>query len=315
MIHLLSYLFQYRPQDMAALLRNTKTPPLPCRESLKGKLVVLTGATSGIGRETALLFAEQGAELVCLNRSAEKSALLEAEIRQRFQTKLTTILCDFSSLQDVRRAVAELQRLGKPIDVLIPNAGVYYTERTFTDDGIEMVFQVNHLSAFLLVFLLREQLLAENRARILFVNSEGHRFALAGVHERDLAWKWHRYTGLKSYGAAKTAQLLTMLEFADFFRSSAVTINAMHPGNVRSAIGEHNGPRYRQFKERYILKSALEPVVSAQALHYLAAAPELVGVSGRFFHLTSEEKPAPHALDRREAAQVWQKSLELCGLA
>jgi NAD(P)-dependent dehydrogenase (short-subunit alcohol dehydrogenase family) len=130
----------------------------------------------------------------------------------------------------------------EPIDLLVHNSGVYYTKRTFSTDGIEIVFQVNHLSSFCLNWLLKDRIKAEGHARIIFVNSEGHRFALGGVHLDDLQWRWHPYTGLKSYGAAKTAQLLTMAKFAEFYSGSGVTINAMHPGNVRSRIGENNGP-------------------------------------------------------------------------
>lgn len=312
---LLRYLVQYRFRDMDELMRNSRREPLEFTGSLEGKVVVLTGATSGIGRATALLFAERGAELILLNRSADKSALLEAELRDRFGARVTTVLCDFASLEQVRGAAAALRDLGKTFDAFIPNAGVYYTERTFTADGIETVFQVNHLGVFVLVYLLQDLFRAQNRARILFVNSEGHRFALAGVHLDDLDWERHRYTGLKSYGAAKTAQLLSLFGFTDLFQGSQVTINAMHPGNVRSNIGDQNGPRYQKFKERFVLKSALGPEVSARALLHLAAAPEWAGVTGRFFHLTTEEKPAPHARDRQAADLVWKKSLEWGGLA
>ena len=146
------------------------------------------------------------------------------------------------------------------------------------------------------------------------MNSEGHRFALAGAHLDDLEWRRHRYTGLKSYGAAKTAQLLTMRKFADYFAGSAVTVNAMHPGNVRTRIGENNGRLYRWFKRTFVLASAREPEVSARALLFLAASEELAGVSGAFFNLTSAERPAPHGIDGSRVEATWAKSLELCGL-
>jgi retinol dehydrogenase-13 len=106
-----------------------------------------------------------------------------------------------------------------------------------------------------------------------------------------------------------------MLRFADLFRESGVTINAMHPGNVRTNLGAQNGERYLRHKERRVLKSARSPVESAKALCYLAASPEMAGVSGRYFSLTTEERPAPHARDREAIEPVWRKSLELCGIA
>lgn len=314
MIKLISYLVQYRPRDMFELAANEKRPPLPCNQDLTGKTVVITGATSGIGLVTARLFAAQGASLVLCNRNPEKSAALEAELREQYGSPVRSLICDFSSMASTKKTAQALNEMDGPIDVLIHNSGVYYTKRTFTDDGIEIVFQVNHLSSFCLNYLLMDKIKRENRARIIYVNSEGHRFALGGVHLKDLGWKWHRYSGLKSYGAAKTAQLLSMKAFAEYFAGTGVTINAMHPGNVRSNIGENNGKLYRFLKKKLVLSSALEPEVSARALHYLAASKDMDQVSGAFFNLTTREPPAPHARDTRMVEPVWQKSLELCGL-
>lgn len=312
---LLRYLTQYRIRDMQDLIRNEKASPAHCDVSLKGKTVLITGATAGIGLAAARLFAAKGASLICCNRSEEKSARLANELKEQYGTAVTTLSADFSSMASTKACAAAILAMGTPIDVFIYNAGVYHTKKTFTADGLEVVLQVNHLSAFCLNYLLREKIRRENRARILYVNSEGHRFSLAGVHIDDLAWRRHIYTGLKSYGASKTAQLLVMRKFADYFSDTAVTVNAMHPGNVRSDIGENNGPLYRSFKEKFILSSAREPDVSAEALYFLAASERMRGISGKFFNLTTEEKPAPHALDVSMVEPLWQKSIELCGLA
>ena len=255
MIRLISYLLQYRISEMVNLVQNSKKTPQPCSESLAGKTAVITGATSGIGRETALLFASKGAGLICINRSEQKSSLLEEEIAKKFSTPISTILCDFSSLEEVKKAAKILSDKKAHIDYLILNAGVYYEKKEYSKDNIEMVFQVNHLSPFLLTYLLLETLIAQKKGKILYVNSEGHRFALAGVHLMDLDWKKHKYSGLKSYGAAKTAQLLTMLKFAELLKDSGVTVNAMHPGNVKTDIGNNNSDAYRAWKEKYILKT------------------------------------------------------------
>ncbi len=299
---------------MTEFLRNEQRAPEECREGLEGKMAVITGATSGIGLETARLFARKGAELVLCNRNAEKSRLLEDELRVAFGCRVRTILADFSSLTQTKACARALLDLDRPLDILICNSGVFYTKRTYTEDGIEMVFQVNHLSSFCLNYLLRERLKRENRARIILVNSEGHRFALDGVRLDDLDWKKRGYTGLKSYGEAKTAQLLAMRGFAGYFEGSAVTVNAMHPGNVRSAIGENNGRLYRFIKKWLVLPSARDPAVSAAAILYLAASTDLAGVSGCFFNLTTKEKPAPHAADLDMLESVWNKSRELCAL-
>ena len=311
---LIRYLTQYRFRDIGALIQNDKKEPLDCSNSLRGRTVVISGATSGIGLETARLFAEKDAELICLNRDSEKSAKLEKELRDRFNCKILTIIVDFNSLEQVKKCADELLKIENPIDILIHNAGVYNTKKKLSDDKIEMVFQVNHLGSFLLNYLLKERLKTENRARILYVNSEGHRFALAGVHLRDLDWRWHFYTGLKSYGAAKTAQLLTLRKYNEFFSDCSVTINAMHPGNVISKMGDNNGKLYRAMKKKLVLSTAKEATISAKALYYLAASNEVKDVSGKFFNLTTEERPAPHARDYSRIEQIWNKSLELCGL-
>lgn len=311
---LLGYLVQYRFRHMGELMRNGKKPPLTTSRDLKGKLVVITGTTAGIGLETARLFSAQGASLICINRNPEKAAAVEAELKGLYGNPIESLTADFSSLEDVHRCAQTLLRGKEPMDVLIHNSGVFNTKLEFSRDNIEMVFQVNHLAAFLLTYLLRDKLKKENRCRIINVNSEGHRFALSGVHLEDLDWRRHRYGGFKSYGAAKTAQLLCMNKFAEYFAGSGVTINSMHPGNVRSDMGNNNGDLYKYLKRKLILSSALEPEISAQALHYLAAAEELQGISGKFYHLTSEETPAPHARDLSQVEPVWKKSLELCGL-
>jgi NAD(P)-dependent dehydrogenase (short-subunit alcohol dehydrogenase family) len=299
---------------MGELIRNDSKEPLKCSNSLEGKTVVLSGATSGIGLETARLFAEKGAGLICLNRDAGKSARLEKELRDKFDCKIQSMIVDFSSLKQLKRCADELLAMEESIDILIHNAGVYNTKKHFSQDNIEMVLHVNHLGSFLLNFMLKERLKKENRARIIYVNSEGHRFALSGVHVKDLAWKRHLYTGLKSYGAAKTAQLLTMLKYDEYFSDCSVTINAMHPGNVKSNMGDNNGKLYRMMKKKLILSSAKEPAISAKALYYLAASNEVEDVSGKLFNLTTVERPAPHARDHSSVEAIWNKSLELCGL-
>ena len=140
---LFRYLTQYRIADMQDFLRNEKAAPAPCDASLKGKTALITGATSGIGLETARLFAAKGASLVCCNRSAEKSAVLENEIRTRFGTEIKTILADFSSMESTKNCARAILSLNIPLDIIIYNSGVFNTTRTFTSDGLETVFQVN----------------------------------------------------------------------------------------------------------------------------------------------------------------------------
>jgi NAD(P)-dependent dehydrogenase (short-subunit alcohol dehydrogenase family) len=212
----------------------------------------------------------------------------------------------------VRAAAGTLLACYPRIDVLINSVGLHSTTRTTTSAGFETVFCVNHLGTFLLTGLLLERMRESEPSRIIQVNSEGHRFG--GLDLSDLDWRRRRYWGLKSYGASKVAQLLTVWEFADLLKGSGVTINAMHPGDVRTNIGNNNGPLYRWWLHHVTWHLLKDPAISGEAIYYLAAAPELAGVSGRFFHLTVDERPAAHAMDRDLGRRVWDVSLQMAGL-
>jgi len=308
------YLKQYEWSNIGAMLRNNKASPKETDARCDGRLVVITGATSGIGYETARFYASRGANLLCVNRSEEKSRRLQAELEGDFKISCRCHVADFSRLSEVHATARLLAGFPETIDVLIHNAGVYNTKRRFTPDGLEEVFQVNYLSSFILNHGVKEKLRRQGKARIIHVNSEGHRFALAGVHLDDLGWERHHYTGLKSYGAAKTAQILSMYPLSEYFSGSGVTVNAMHPGDVKTNMGENNGRLYRFFKHRFINPSARDPLLSAKALYYLGISDEVAGVTAKYFNFTTEETPAPHALDRDMARQVWAHSLKLGGL-
>jgi NAD(P)-dependent dehydrogenase (short-subunit alcohol dehydrogenase family) len=171
---------------------------------------------------------------------------------------------------------------------------------------------VNHLASFALTWMLLDTMKNSAPSRIIHVNSQGHRFG--GLAVRDLRWERRHYTGLRGYGASKTAQLLTVWQFAEILEGSGVTINAMHPGAVRSNIGNNNGPLYRWYKNTILSRTLGDPAIAGQAIHYLATAPELETVNGRYFNLTHPEKPAPHALDREVGRIVWDQSLKMAGL-
>ncbi len=280
---------------------------------MDGRVCILTGATSGVGYQAAKRLAQGGARLVLICRNDAKAAALQEELQREYNVQIDVVLGDLSRLADVREAAGKILGNYPRIDVLINNAGVHNTRRILTADGIETVFSVNHLASFLLTRLLLDRLIASAPSRILQVNSQGHRFG--GLDLDDLNWDRRRYKGLQGYGASKVAQLLTVWELADRLKGSGVTINAVHPGEVRTNIGMNNGFLYRWY-QRYLLWWILkDPVISGDAIYYLAAAPELAEVSGKFFNLTIEEKPASHALDRSLGKRVWMISEQLTGLS
>jgi retinol dehydrogenase-13 len=298
--------------DELIFIENQRAIQRTTSASLAGKVCVISGATSGVGLEAVRRLAKENAQIVMLCRNLEKGDVIRKEIMALTNVQVDTIKSDFSDLNDVRKAADKLFKTYPRIDVLINSAGLYSTTRTTTKAGFEMVFCVNHLAPFLLTHLLLERMKQSAPARIIQVNSEGHRFG--GLDLNDLNWKHRIYAGLRSYGASKTAQLLTTWEFADQLKGSGVTINAMHPGDVKTNIGNNNGALYRWFLHNVTWHTLKDPVISGEALYYLAAAPELEVVSGRFFHLTIDEKPAAHALNRKTGHKTWDLSLQLTGL-
>lgn len=311
---MLKYFKQYKVRDILEMFRNEKADPELCLNRCDGQLVAITGSTAGVGLEAAKVYAKNGADLLFINRSREKTENLYQELKALYNIEVHYFIADFTKLDEVRSVTESLLTLDRLPDVFIHNAGIFHTEYGETIDGIESVFQVNHLTSFYMIYKMRESYREKGSGRIIYVNSEGHRFALSGVHVDDLKWKKHRYSGLKSYGSSKTAQLLTMLEFDRYFRGSGVTINAMHPGNVSTQIGDDNNEKYLKYKREKITPNARDPKISGDALYYLGVSPKLQGVSGKFFSLTREEKPAPHALDESRVEEIYSKSLELLGL-
>jgi retinol dehydrogenase 13 len=307
------YLKEYKWSNIFAMIRNLKLDPKICTDDFHHRLVIITGATSGIGYATARKYALHGADILCINRNEKTSTELCETLAREFKTQCSYLIADFSKLSEVHAVAKQLSLLDRNIDVFIHNAGIYNTSKTLTQDNIETVFQTNYLSTFVLNYYLREKLRNQKSGRMLFVNSEAHRFAVAGLHLDDLSWNKHHYSGLKSYGAAKMAQLLSMIKLKEYFQGTEITVNAMHPGNVRTNSGQSNGESYKLLKRVFIDRTARSADISAEALYYLGVSPELKAISGRFFNLTTEEEPAPPALDKDAAEKLWMVSLELGG--
>ncbi len=305
------YFKEYQWSNVYAMIKNNRKHPKICNADLKDKLVVITGATSGIGYLVAKKYAAKGANLICINRNKEKSEALKNEIENEFKVTCDYFLADLSSLNQTHEVADKLLKINKPIEVLIHNAGVHLTKRELTSDGIEKVFMVQYLSSFIINFKLRDKLISQEKSRIILVNSEGHRFAAWGLRLDDLNWEKRRYTGLKSYGSAKLAQLLSMLIFADFFKDSGVTINAMHPGAVKTETGKENGRLYKWYKKNILDKTLKPASISAEAIYYLGVSNEIETISGKFFNLTTLEEPAPPALDFEIAKLLWEISLTM----
>jgi NAD(P)-dependent dehydrogenase (short-subunit alcohol dehydrogenase family) len=299
------------PEELQ-FIENARLPQKTTQSRMDGKLCILTGATSGVGYQAARRLSQGGASLVLICRNLHKVSQVQVELQQTYGNQVDVLQADFARLAEVREVAAAILASYPHIHVLINNAGLHNTSCILTEDGFETVFCVNHLASFLLTRLLLDRMVSSDPSRILQVNSQGHRFG--GLDLTDLNWQRRRYRGLQGYGASKVAQLLTVWELAERLKGSGVTINAMHPGEVRTNIGMNNGPLYR-FYQRYLIGWILkDPVISGEAVYYLVAAPEMAEVTGKFFNQTIEEKPARHALDRELGKRVWLISEQATGL-
>jgi len=305
-------MMKLRLPDELIFIENGKAVQKKSATTMEGKVCVITGATSGVGLEALKRLAKGGAHVVMVCRNLRKAERISREIMAEWNVAVDVIVADFSRLDEVRDAVALILKRYPKIDVLINSAGIYSTKQMYTSEGFEMVFCVNHLAPFLFTQLLIGRLKESAPARIIQVNSEGHRFN--GLNPEDMNWERRHYTGIRGYGASKTAQLLTVWEFADLLKGSEVTINAMHPGDVKTNIGNNNGRLYRWFLHHVTWHFLKDPVISGEAIYYLASDPEMCAVSGRFFNQTIDEKPAAHALDRNMGKRVWELSMEMTGL-
>ncbi|MEA4940654.1 MAG: SDR family NAD(P)-dependent oxidoreductase [Christensenella sp.] len=303
--------YQYTKEDLA-FLKNGKAQQHKSTTPMTDKLCVISGATSGVGLEAAKQLAAGGARLVLVCRNREKGEALQQQLETEYHATVDVVTADFSRLADVRAAAETIRQRYERIDVLINSAGLHSTTRKITGDGMELVFQVNHIAPFLFTMLLSERLHKSEQGRVIQVNSEGHRFG--GLRMDDLDWHKRPYIGLRAYGASKTAQLMSVMTLAEQWKGTNTTINAMHPGGVKTNIGSNNGWLYRTWLHTVVWHTLKDPAISGEALYYLASAPELSSTSGRYFNLTIDEKPMPHALDKEICAEIWAKTHELAGL-
>jgi retinol dehydrogenase 13 len=290
-------------------IQNSLLPQKTTSVRLDGKKCVITGATSGIGLAVSKLFAKNGAELLLICRNESKAQSLQQELHEKYGAKSHIFIADFDQLEEVRKIGHAISEQHPKINILINNAGIFNKRRKLTKDGNEQVFQVVHLAAFLLSHILLDALSTGAPSRVIMVNSEAHRFG--GLKMNDLNWEKRPFIGLQAYGASKIAQILTSLKMAELWDKKRVTVNLIHPGAVRTNIGMNNHLLYR-FYSKYILSLFLKDVsVAANAIYYLAAAPELVNKTGAYFNLTNEEKPASYVIDPVRTSKIWEISKKL----
>ena len=274
------------------------------------KVVMITGATNGIGKAAAEELARRGATVIVVGRNRQRAESTAAAIGKRVaNAAVEWMAADFTSLEQVRRLAGEFRARHHQLHVLLNNAGLWWRRRHVTTDGFEATFAVNHLAHFLLTNLLLDVLKASAPARVVNVSSDAHR--RGRMDFQDLMAE-KRYNGLQCYSNSKLANILFTQELARRLQGSGVTANSLHPGLVATGLFTNVGSvlgLLLQLARPWMLR----PEQGARTCVYAASAPELENVSGRYFDNCRENIPAPAAQDEAAARRLWQVSAELTG--
>ena len=279
---------------------------------MSGKVVLITGGTSGIGKATAVALAAMGARVVVNGRDRERGQEALEEIRRDSGSdEVSLLLADLAAQDEVRRLAKEFEATHERLDVLVNNAGRIIDRRTETLDGIEAPLAVNHLAPFLLTNLLLDLLKKSAPSRIVTVSSEAQR-QVKRIDFDNLQGE-RRYGAFRIYGQTKLANVLFTIELADRLRGTGVTANAVHPGGVNTNFGQGNrSPMvllFRAFKP--FMRSSGQ---GADTVVYLAVSPEVEGMSGKYFGDREVMEPAEGAYDEAARTRLWEVSEKLTGL-
>lgn len=284
----------------------------PSTGSMNGKICMVTGANSGLGKAIALGLAQMGATtvMVCRDKNKGESALAEiAAVSGNDSIEL--MIADLSSQQDIRRLADAFQQNHQHLHVLVNVVGVIIGKRTVTEDGLETTLAVNHLSHFMLTNLLMDILKASAPARVVNISSSHHK---AGTINFDNLQGEKEYNATTVYCQSKLANVLFTYELARRLNGSGVTANCLHPGATRSNFGQDLGGMWS-----LLLKVAKPfyqtPATGAQTPLYLASSPEVADVSGKYFIKNKAVESSQESYDQAIAERLWQVSAELTGMS
>jgi NAD(P)-dependent dehydrogenase (short-subunit alcohol dehydrogenase family) len=278
---------------------------------MKGKTVVVTGASSGIGLETSLGLAKLGARVVMVARDKKRGQDgVDYVVSKSGSKSVDLMLADFSALKNVRKLAADIRKKYKKIDVLINNAGGVFGKRSLTADGFEWTFGVNHLAPFLLTNLLLPVLKKSGKARVVTVASMAH---IMGRINFDDLMSEKKYADMTAYAQSKLSNILFASELARRLKGSKVTSNSLHPGVVHTRFANSGGVLSNFFYSVFgFLMST--PEKGAKTSIYAASSPELEGVTGKYLSDCRITTPAPQALDEVAAKKLWEISEKLVKL-
>ena len=279
---------------------------------MNDKVVLITGATNGIGKAAALALAKQGATVVIVGRSAAKTEETAAEIRQQSGVTVDSFLADLSSMAEVRRLAGEFQQRYSRLDVLVNNAGAFYAKREVSVDGYEMTFALNHLSYFLLTNLLLDLLKASAPSRIVNVSSDAHRGAKINLEDLQLETGYSAMG--PAYGRSKLANILFSYELARRLDGTGVTVNALHPGLVATGFAANNAGLVMQMFRLVTRLFGKTPEQGAETIVHLASSPEVEGVTGKYWSQRKAVDSSEVSYNVDDQKRLWEMSAEMTGL-
>jgi NAD(P)-dependent dehydrogenase (short-subunit alcohol dehydrogenase family) len=279
------------------------------KSNMHGKICLVTGANSGIGKATALALAQMGATVVMVCRDRARGEQARSEIITTSKnTAVDLLLADLSSQESIRHLVEDFQHHYTHLHVLINNAGAAFPRRRETVDGVEMTLAVNYLAPFLLTHLLLDVLTASAPARVVNVSSNSHE---AGYIKLENLQSKNPYGSMKVYGQAKLAVVLFTYELARRLKGTGVTVNCLHPGFVATHFGQKDvGPAFRLLVK--VLGSfGTSPEKGAKTSIYLASSPKVEGVTGTYFVKSIPRRSAAISYDESIQRHLWEQSAQL----
>lgn len=280
---------------------------------MKGRNVIITGGNAGIGLATSIALAKQGANIYIVSRSKDKAEEAVKKIIAESENKYVTyFVANLSSQKSIRQLASEIKNQLPVIDVLINNAGGTFSDFTLSDDGLEMTIATNHFAYFLLTNLLLDLINKSDYARIVNVASGSH---YKGKIDFESFSKRKNYFIMKAYEQSKLANVLFTNELADRLKETSVTVNSLHPGFVKTQIGNKNATWYSNLFWSLATKlGAISVEEGAKTSVYLASSSEVKNITGKYFDKCKEKKPAVFALDKELGKTLWKRSEELCPL-
>jgi NAD(P)-dependent dehydrogenase (short-subunit alcohol dehydrogenase family) len=277
---------------------------------MKGKTVVITGGTSGIGQVAAETLAGMGARIVLVARDKARGDAAMARLRAKGPAAEHAIhYADLSRIGEMKRVGHEIAASEPRIDVLINNAGALFNHRKVTEDGLELTFATNHVAYFVLTQLLRDRLPASGR--IVSTSSYAHKGAKLDFDDLQAT---NGYSGFRVYGRSKLCNILFTRELALQLAGTGVTANCLHPGFVATRFGDQSGPSLGSKVFQLFKKFAISPEKGAETIVYLASSDAPAAVSGAYFFKCRETTPSPEAQDDQAARRLWQETAKLTGL-